>query len=151
MNKGLMAELNSVPFCSHRQGTRASLWSECGQWEGFVTGHNSFYIYHVTDSSHRWNISQERQYSRGHQTYSPGIRLQVLSLPAHTLVRISRLKPLGLLSRMPGQCVKMVMWYIAICSKVILQTRRSTYKLTFIEYLLCARHLPTPLKLLTLC
>ena len=63
----------------HREGTRASLWSECGQREGFLSVHGSFYIQHVNDAVHHQNSSQERQYSRGHQTYSLGIRLQVLS------------------------------------------------------------------------
>lgn len=138
MKKDLMANLYSVPSSSHRRGTWASLRCECGQWEGFVTVRDSFYIFHVTDFAHHWNISQERQYSRGHQTHNHGIRIQVLSSRAHTSVHISRLKPLHLLSRMPGQCLYIVVWYLTICSKVTLEARNSSNKLTVIEYLHCA-------------
>lgn len=146
MKKGLVAEQFSVLPSSHRQGTWTSLWSECGPWEGFVTVHDSFYIHHATDSAHHWSISQERQYCRRYQTYSCGIRLQVRFAPAQTSLRISRVKPFLLFSRMPGQCLNTVMWCMIVCSKVILEACNGTNKLTFIEYLLCTRHLPTTLK-----
>ena len=119
ISKGLMEELNSV-WSSYRQWTRASLWSECGQWEGCVSIHDSFYLHPVDDSAHHRNNSQERQHSRGHQTESPGIRLQVLSSYAHTSAWVSRLQPLHLLSRVPGQCLNIVMEYVCVCPKATL-------------------------------
>lgn len=109
MNKGLMAQLFSIQSFSPRQRTWANVWSECGQWEGFVTFHNSFYIYYVTDTTHLRHISEERQYSRGHQTYNHGIRLQVLSSHTHTSAHRCKLTPLLLLSHMQDQCLNIVM------------------------------------------
>lgn len=110
---------------SHRPRPGASLWSECGQREGFVTVHNAFQLHHVTDSAGHQNIPQERQHSRGHQTYHHGIRLQVLPSHAPTSVPASPLSHY-VCFLMPGQSLNVAMWHVPLCSKVMREAHNSS-------------------------